>query len=181
MTRDINELLVNYKPLILTVYKKYNPIFPRMKDKEDLMSEINTIFTQLVWEYKPRRGVDFPFYIKKMLEWRTYHYVTKQIKRNDKEVIVGSLTNDKVSLGDSRDSTLLEELELIENVMSWDDDFRMGKKQKQLFISLLRDNKTVRQIAEEEGVDISTIHTRLHFLIRKIKTQQELQQERDEA
>lgn len=178
MKRDINELLRQYKPLILATYKRLHPMFKNKEDKEDLMAEINSIFTKLVWEYKPKRGVDFPYYIKRMLELRTYHFITKQLKVKNKETLVESFTNDEITFG----KELTNEEERVINMLSWDDNFNMGKKQRALFIGLLQDHKTLKQLAEEEGVDVSTLHTRLHFLIKKLKQQsaiQELLEEQD--
>lgn len=176
MKRDINELLKNYKPLILATYKRLHPMFKNREDKEDLMSEINSIFTKLVWEYNPLKGVDFPYYIKRMLELRTYHYITKQLKVKNKENLVESFTNDEITFGKEQ----IDDLENIINMLSWDDDFNMGKKQRALFIGLLRDHKSLKQLAEEEGVDVSTLHTRLHFLIKKLKQQSEIQKNMEE-
>lgn len=176
MKRDINELLQNYKPLILATYKRLHPMFNSKEDKEDLMSEINSIFTKLVWEYNPLKGVDFPYYIKRMLELRTYHYITKQLKVKNKESLVESFTNDEITFG----KELSDEHEKIINMLSWDDNFNMGKKQRALFVGLLKDHKTLKQLAEEEGVDVSTLHTRLHFLIKKLKSQQLIQEKLEE-
>jgi RNA polymerase sigma factor (sigma-70 family) len=176
MTRNINTLLANYKPLVLATYKRFHPMFKSQEDKEDLMSEINIIFTKLVWEYDSRKGVDFPYYIKRMLELRTYHYITKQLKVKNKETLVESLTNDEITF----DRYVKDDFEELINVTSWDDDFNMGKKQKSLFIGLLRDHKSLQQLADEEGVKVSTLHTRLHFLIKKLKGQTEQQKSAEE-
>jgi RNA polymerase sigma factor (sigma-70 family) len=176
MTRNINTLLSNYKPLVLATYKRFHPMFKNQEDKEDLMSEINIIFTKLVWEYDSRKGVDFPYYIKRMLELRTYHYITKQLKVKNKETLVESLTNDEITF----DKYVKDDFEELINVASWDDDFNMGKKQKSLFIGLLRDHKSLQQLADEEGVKVSTLHTRLHFLIKKLKGQTAQQKSMEE-
>jgi RNA polymerase sigma factor (sigma-70 family) len=174
--KDIVELMKKYRPLILATYKRFHPMFSKLEDKEDLMSEINSIFAKLVVEYNKRVGVDFPFYIKRMLELRTYHFITKTIKLRKNETVVEGFTNDEITFGkdcfEERD-----ELEDLINILSWDDDFSMGKKQKQLFLSILRDKRSVHSLAEEEGVNVSTIHTRLHFLVKKLRQQQELQEE----
>ena len=177
--RDIEQLLEDYRPLILRLYKRFHPMFSSHMDKEDLMSEIYAIFMKLVWEYDPRRGVDFPYYIKRMLELRTRHYIAKQLRYKNKETLVeGTFPWSEEVSSDKTDETK-EEIEKILNVMSWDDSFSLGEKQRNLFISILRDGKTVKQIAEEEGVKPSTIHTRLHFLVKKLREQRALQDERE--
>ncbi|QKE56523.1 RNA polymerase sigma factor [Bacillus phage YungSlug] len=167
--RDVNKLLEDYKPLILATYKRFHSTFKNKEDKEDLMSQIRFLFTKLVFEYDPRRGVDFPYYIKRMLELRTYHWVTKTLKQKNAEVITEGFTNDELTYGNLFDS--LEDFERIIKLQSWDDNFTLGEKQKKLFIGLLVENKTIKELAEEEGVDASIIHTRMHFLVKKLTKQ----------
>lgn len=170
--RNIEHLMEKYKPLILSVYKRLHPMLQNKGDKEDLMSQINAIFVKLVVEYDPRRGVDFPYYIKRMLELRAYHYVTKELKVKNKEVLTESFTNDEVTFGEISE----EEFEDILNLLSWDDNFTLGKKQKRLFVGLLTEHKSLRELAEEEGVDVSVLHTRMHFLSKKLRQQREEQE-----
>lgn len=174
MKKDIPQLLEQYKPLILSIYRKYHPMLSSAEDKEDLLAEIEILFSKLVMEYNPRYGVDFPYYIKRMLTLRTWHYVGKQIKTKSKEIAVEGLTNDEITF--SKDFESNDELDLLLNVLAFDDDFKIGKKQKALFVGLLKDHKTLQQLADEEGVNVSTLHTRLHFLIKKLKAQQEEQE-----
>lgn len=169
--RDIEKLMEKYKPLIFSVYKRLHPMLRDKGDKEDLMSQINMIFARLVVEYDPRRGVDFPYYIKRMLELRAYHYVTKELKVKNKEVLTESFTNDEVTYGEISD----KEFDDIINLLSWDDNFTLGKKQKRLFIGLLVEHKSLKELAEEEGVDVSVLHTRMHFLLKKLQQQRETQ------
>lgn len=178
MRKDIPALMEQYKPLMLSLYKKYHPMFSNPEDKEDLLCEIKQIFTKLVYEYDSRYGVDFPYYIKKMLTLRTWHYVSKQIKVKSKEVTVEGLTNDEITFGDIEDDS--DDLETILDVLSFDDDFKIGKKQKALFIGLLRDHRSLQDLADEEGVNVSTLHTRLHFLIKKLKSQRKIQEKLEE-
>jgi DNA-directed RNA polymerase specialized sigma24 family protein len=146
------------------------------EDKEDLMSSINAIFTKLVYEYDMRRGVDFPYYIKRMLEFRTYHYVTKQLRVKNKEV-TAQIEYDGFT---SQDYSQEDELNVILNLNSWDDNFTLGKKQKRLFIGLVVEHKSLKELAEEEGVDVAVLHTRMHFLLKKLRQQRELQRELEE-
>lgn len=174
--RDAAKLLEDYKPLILSVYKRLHPMFANKEDKEDLMAQIRSLFVKLVYEYDTRRGVDFPFYIKRMLELRSYHYVTKQLQTKNKEILTQSLTNDEVSYGHPIGRDIFED---IINVESWDDEFTLGKKQKRLFMGLVVDHKSLKEIAEEEGIDVSIVHTRMHFLLKKLKQKAKEQWERE--
>ena len=176
--RNVEALFNKYKPLILRVYKRFHPMFSNKQDKEDLLSEMRLIFYKLILEYDPSRGVDLPYYLKRMLEWRTFHYITKQLKIKNRETLVESLTYGKVNYEEDLEN--LEEIQRLIEVLSWDDDFSLGRKQKELFISILKHEKTPQQIAEEEGVDVSTIHTRFHFLLKKIEKQKQLQEKREQ-
>lgn len=171
--RDVEKLLDDYKPLILSIYRRFHPMFKTKEDKEDLMSTIRMIFTKLVFEYDLHRGVDFPYYIKRMLELRVYHYVTKTLQIENREVLTEGFTTGKVNYREDYESQ--EELEQIIDLVSWDDDFKLGKKQKRLFIGLL-ENKSLKQMAEEEGVSVSILHTRMHFLIKKLRQLREEQE-----
>lgn len=176
--RDVEKLFNDYKPLILKTYKKY---YPRLKgrDREDLLSQIKLLFYELVLQYDPSRGVDFPYYIQYMLDRRTYHYVQKQIKREYKETLIEGFTNGQINFVEDIDNG--EEFKKVENLLSWDDDFSLGTKQKDLFIKLLKEKKDIHEVAKEENVKVSTIHTRLHFLIKKLNKQREIQESLEES
>lgn len=178
--RDIDRLLEQYKPLILSIYKKRNHYFRNKQDHEDFLSQLYLIFTHLVYEYNPNRGVDFPYYIQRMMEFRAGHYIAKYNKRQSRETVIepdslqyhqDRLQQEEIErLGELVHTLLSEEMSDVLGVESWDDaGLILGKKQEQLFLGIIRDNKTPRQLADEEGVNISTIHTRIHFLTKKIR------------
>lgn len=176
--RNVEKLLHDYKPLILSLYKRFHPMFKNKEDKEDLLSTIKMLFTKLVFEFDPHRGVDFPFYIKRMLELRTWHYVTKTLQRNSREFSTEGLTNDETAFGDIQ--TICEELEEIIKLESWDDNFTLGKKQRKLFEGLLVEHKSLKALAADEGIDVSVLHTRMHFLLKKLRALAEEQRKLEE-
>lgn len=157
------KLLREYEPLIKSVSKKFNNYFKNYEDKLDLYSQIQYEFIKLVQEYNPKRGIDFPYYIKRMLNQRTYHYVTKQLKVVNSETCVEELA-DFIEAKDYFE----DDVELFEGLMSLDDNMVLGKKQRELLEKVLIEKKTMHQIAEEEGVDIKVIRLRLHFLCKKL-------------
>lgn len=174
--RDVNSLLEQYKPLIYSIYKKRNYIFKTSHDREDFLAQLKLIFTSLVYEYDPSRGVDFPFYIKRMMELRSGHYITKYVKHHKREVTietdVANYNKDRSQLDDlsTMDDFLESEMLQVLAVESWDDTgLTLGDKHRELFKGVLRDNKTLKQLAKEEGVSISTLHTRMHFLTKKLR------------
>jgi len=166
--RDVNKLFEDYKPLRLSLYKRYHPMLNDKEDKADLLSQIDNLFVRLVFEWDPRRGVDLPYYLKRMLSLRVHHYVTKTIGIKSKEVLSESFTNDLINYEEESAEDCVE-YELIEKIASWNDDFVLGKKQKKLFEGLIRDHRPLRDMAEEEGVDVSILHTRMHFLLKKLR------------
>ena len=77
---DMEVLLNKYTPLLKSIHRyfcSYSGILDQTCDIEDLYSQIQTEFIRLTKAYDPRRGVDFPGYIKFNLRHRIYYYVTK--------------------------------------------------------------------------------------------------------
>lgn len=77
---DMEVLLNKYTPLLKSIHRyfcSYSGILDQPCDIEDLYLQIQTEFIRLTKAYDPRRGVDFPGYIKFNLRHRIYYYVTK--------------------------------------------------------------------------------------------------------
>lgn len=131
-------------------------------DRQDLMSTIDFIFLQLVKEFNPNIGVDFPYYIKQMLQLRTYHYVTKYQENLNKEIY----SDEEFII---EDDSYKELLDRIVNLHSIDDEIELGEKHRQLMIGVLIERKSIKKLAEEEGVPVERLHARLYFLVKKLK------------
>lgn len=154
-------LFDKYEPLRKSMLNKFKDRMTNEADRDDLFSTINAIFIDLVNEYDPNRGVDFPYYIKRMLEFRTYHHVTKYSKNVNKE-----------SYGDEliiEDDSYEEILQRIVDLYSIDPTIQLGDKHRQLMIGVLIHRKSLKEIAEEEGVPADRIHARLYFLLKKLR------------
>lgn len=158
---DPEYLYQKYEPLRMAIYKKFKD---KMKsaDREELLSTINMIFLSLVNEYNPNRGVDFPYYIKRMLDLRTYHYVSKNLKSYNKEVY-----GEEVIVEDHSYNQLFQR---IVDLGSLDSDIVLGEKHRSLMIGIVIQGKTLKELADEEGVPADRLHARLYFLIRKLKS-----------
>ena len=143
---DQEKLLLEYQPLIKAVYKKFSSYFNNYEDKLDLFNQVQYEFSRLVSEYDPRRGVDFPFYSKRMLNQRVYHYVTKCVRVLDREVACEDTTavHEKFEV-DKR-------LEFVECMVSLDDGLPLGEKQNRLMKDILIYKKSLEEIAKEEAV-----------------------------
>jgi len=162
---DEEKLLNDYQPLIKAVCKKFNNYFTNNEDKMELYNQVLYEFNRLVVGYDPRRGVDFPCYIKRMLNQRVYHYVTKMIKK---------VINVEVKQGDIIDTVEIDpsierEFEYIECINSIDPNLTLGKKHSRLLQDVLFKKKTLEEIAQKEGVDIKIIRMRLHFLCKRLR------------
>jgi hypothetical protein len=157
------ELLIQYEPLIKTVYKKYYVYCGNAEDRLDLYSTIQLEFIQLVSEYDTRRGVDFPCYIKRMLNLRVLHYVTKCTDTYNKE----TLCEDVYATFPEGTETSYE-FDKVEAFSSLDENIVLGDKQRQLLFDVLVNNKSLELIAKDEKTDIKVIRLRLHFLCKKL-------------
>lgn len=155
-------LYTKYEPLRRATFKKFKDMMANDQDRQDLMSNIDQMFLQLVSEYDPNRGVDFPYYIKKMLDLRIYHYVSKYLDNVNKE----TYTEDELVI---QDDSFEEILQRIVDLNSVDPDLVLGEKHRNLMIGVLIERKTLKELAEEEGVPPDRLHARLYFLIKKLK------------
>jgi RNA polymerase sigma factor (sigma-70 family) len=153
-----------YEPLRMAILKKFRDRMSNNADKEDLLSTIDQIFFQLVSEYDPNRGVDFPYYIKRMLDLRTYHHVDKYLKRVNRETY-----NDDDSEFIIEDETYEEVFQRIVDLNSIDPGLELGQKHRDLMIGVLIHRKSLKELAEEEGVPVDRLHARLYFLLRKLR------------
>lgn len=158
-----DKLAEDYEPLIKTVYKRFNTYFENYNDKLDLYNQVYLEFMILVNEYDPRRGVDFPCYIKRMLNQRVYHYITKQLKTTNSETPMEDMSDFSVP-----DITSQDDFERIECLENLDTSIVLGKKQRELMEGILLRKKSLEELAEEEGVNVKTIRLRLHFLSKKL-------------
>lgn len=154
-------LFVKYEPLRKSLLNKFSNRMINHADREDLMSSIDQIFLQLVSEYDPNRGVDFPYYIKRMLDLRTYHHVTKYLKNVNKE----SYTEEEIII---EDTSVTDILQRIIDLHSIDPNIQLGDKHRKLMVGVLIERKTLKELADEEGVPPDRLHARLYFLLNKL-------------
>lgn len=173
-------LYKKYELLRKSVYKKFKDKMGSQSDREDLMGTIDQIFLQLVTEYDPNRGVDFPYYIKRMLQLRTYHHVTKYLKRINGEAPL-YFKNEEGEVLELEDTIVDEHAEeifsRITDLYSINPYIELGEKHRNLMIGLFIRKKTLQELAEEEGVPIDRLHARLYFLIKKMEAEHEIDKE----
>jgi len=164
-------LYKKYEPLRKAIFKKFKDKMANQADREDLLSTIDHIFLQLVNEYDPNRGVDFPYYIKRMLDLRTYHHVTKYLKNINRE----SYAEEDIVVPDI---SFEEVIQRIIDLNSIDPNLQLGEKHRRLMVGVLIERKTLKELAEEEGVPPDRLHARLYFLLKKLRKIHEDHKER---
>lgn len=167
---DPQYLYSKFEPLRKATYFKFKSRMSNDTDMEDLSAAIDEIFLTLVGEYNPNRGVDFPYYIKKMLDLRVYHYITNYMKNANKEVI----GDEEVLIEDEGYKELLNKLI---DLNSMNPDIVLGDKHRKLMIGVLIEGKSLKELAEEEGVPSDRLHARLYFLIKKMSKEHEKQED----
>jgi RNA polymerase sigma factor (sigma-70 family) len=165
---DPENLLKQYEPLIKTLYRQFGAYITDETTRSDLRSQIELEFLKLVTEYQPRRGVDFPFYIKKMLRFRVNHWFTRNLKVVNCEFLREPLSITSI-LETIPEESINREIEFIEALSSLDEDLVLGKRYRKMMQDILVDKKSLEKIAEEEGVDVKVIRVRLYFLCNKLK------------
>lgn len=161
---DTETLLIKYEPLIKSIFKKFHVYFNSNDDKLELYTQIQFEFIKLINEYDPRRGVDIPCFLKRMLNLRVYHYVTKCLNLKNRETNYENVY--KVVEEQSEEEEYY--FDKAEAIASLDKNLVLGVKQRKLMSDILIYNKTLNEIAKEENVDIKVIRLRLHFLCQKL-------------
>lgn len=157
-------LLKKYEPLIKSIFKKFHEYFNTNDDKLELYIQIQYEFIKLISEYDPRRGVDIPCYLKRMLNLRVYHYVIKCTNLRNRE----TYCDDIYKLVEEQVQEEEYYFDKAEAFASLDKNLNLGTKQRKLMSDILIKKKTLNEIAEEEQVDIKVIRLRLHFLCQKL-------------
>ena len=185
------KLLKDYSPLMKSIYKKFvkfNNLFYSSDDYEDLEAQIQYEFIKLCSEYNPTRGVDFPGFIKFHLQQRVYHHITKLQKTRQKETVVyerdhNGEHNDSIDFSNTEtliDDSVERDFERVEALSCLDWSAVPGKKHKWLIEAILYEDKSIEDIAREEGVSVKIVRLRLYsacnFLIEHAKKQDEEQE-----
>lgn len=167
---DTEALLVRFEPLLKSIHKhfcSFDGVFDQPDDITDLYSQIQYEFLRLRRSYDPKRGVDFPGYIKFHLQQRVYHYVTKKQKLVQNEQPVRTYGEDNedqpielenfANLVDEETEANFEKAEAIASI-PWDD---LTEEQAQLVKDILINKETVESIAKRDKVSMRSVKIRL--------------------
>lgn len=187
---DTEALLERFEPLLRSIHKKfcsYDGVFNTAEDQADLWAQIQYEFLRLRQTFDPRRGVDFPGYLKFHLQQRVYHYVTKQQKLSNMEQPIKSYSDDfeekpreienMPELVDEETPAAMERTEAIESI-PWD---RLDESQAELVREIIFNKKLVETVAKERKVSIKSVKAQLDEICELfIKIHQENEQEERE-
>lgn len=187
---DTEALLERFEPLLRSIHKKfcsYDGVFNTAEDQADLWAQIQYEFLRLRQTFDPRRGVDFPGYLKFHLQQRVYHYVTKQQKLSNLEQPIKSYSDDfeekpreienMPELVDEETPAAMERTEAIESI-PWD---RLDESQAELVMEIIFNKKLVETVAKERKVSIKSVKAQLDEICELfIKIHQENEQEERE-
>ena len=175
---DTESLLERFEPLLRSIHKKfcsYDGMFDQPDDISDLYSQIQYEFLRLRKSYDPKRGVDFPGYIKFHLQQRVYHYVTKKQKLANHEQPVKSYSEDYddkpmeleniQELIDEETEYNFEKSEALASI-PWDDI--TDPSQIELINMILYEGKTIETIAKERKVSMKFVKEQLDELCNQL-------------
>lgn len=164
---DPEYLHEKYAPLRKSIYRMHYDKFRSNADREDLEAQITQMFISLVVEYNPHLGVDFPYYIKKMLNFRTTHYVDGYVKSRSKERY--QINDESSPIYEIEDASVNELIEKIVDLNSIDPNINLGDKHRNLLIGIIIRGKSLKELALEEGVLPERLHARFYFLKKKLE------------
>lgn len=168
---DKEVLLERFSPLIQSMYRyfcSYDGMFNQAMDSQDLYSQIQSEFIELVHKYDPRRGVDFTGYIKFHLRQRVYHWVMKTQKvQNTEQVLVqydsdNSLDMDNlISYENKKDTYTEQELVRAEAIASIPWEQIHNEEHKELINEILVKRHTVEDVAKSRKISVRAVSAQL--------------------
>lgn len=167
---DTETLLERFEPLLKSIHKhfcSYDGIFDQPDDVNDLYNQIVFEFLRLRRTFDPKRGVDFPGYIKFHLQQRVYHYVTKKQKLVNNEQPVktyGENNEDQPvelenfnNLIDEDTESRFEKSEALASV-PWDD---LSEEDAELVRDILIKGETIESIAKRRKSSMKSVKQQL--------------------
>ena len=167
---DTDALLLRFEPLLKSIYRhfcSFNGVFLNQEDTADLYSQIQLEFLRLRRTFDPKRGIDFPGYIKFHLQQRVYHYVVKKQKVTNHEQLIKAYgeNNEEQTIELENYASLVDEsteddFEKIEALASipWD---KLTSDQAQLVQDILIHGETIESIAKRKKVSMKSIKQKL--------------------
>lgn len=174
---DTEMLIERFEPLLKSIHKhfcSYGGIFDQPDDVDDLYNQIVFEFLRLKRSFDPKRGVDFPGYIKFHLQQRVYHYVTKRQKLVNNEQPVktyGENNEDQLveleNFNNLVDEDTVLEFEKTEALASipWDD---LSEEDAELIRDVLFNKETIESIAKRRKTSMKSVKQHLDSVCNRL-------------
>lgn len=173
---DTETLLERFNPLIKAICKhfcSYDGMFTQPSEVEDLYNQTVLEFLNLRRSFDPKRGVDFPGFIKFHLQQKVYHWVMKQQKLSNTEQLVNdSEDNDECTAKFENTLNLVDEeteieMEKSERLASipWD---KLSNRDKSLVTMVLIEHKSLEDIAKLEKVTVKSVRRHLDMVCNRL-------------
>ena len=87
--RALDALLVQYKPLLISLVAPLRSWLVGSLDGDDLQQQANLIFIELVKEFQTPSAGDFGSYLKDKLKWRLLNYLRRERRKTLRQAILG--------------------------------------------------------------------------------------------
>lgn len=183
---DTDTLLLRFDPLLRSIHKhfcSYDGMFEQTCDQADLWSQIVYEFLRLKGQFDPKRGVDFPGYIKFHLQQRVYHYVMKQQKYSTHEQPAKAYDEDDDNFMDLENLSEMVDEDAEYNIQKaeamasvpWQD---LSAEQTELTLKILS-GKAIEEIAKEHKVTIKSVKEQFEELCEYLEFLHKLNNEKD--
>lgn len=179
---DPEYLLDRYYPLRKSVFNKFYSRFPKPEQQEELSSQIDLEFLQLIQEYDVSRGVDFPYYIGRMLNFRMWHFIEKNDKLSQREVLFEELQSNEwdkdempaySAMDNQPDPDSDRTFEVIDAMNSIEADVFDNQLHAILIKGILAEGKPIEIIAEELGMFVSELNREFSALCDNLQQRAE--------
>lgn len=175
--RDVDRLYVQYTNLRHKVYNSYKDNFSDEATQQELKSYIDEQFVKLTKEYEINGDIDFPGYIKRMLNQRVRGTFLKNKFRDNNRERLGKEENE-VELLMGYSSEIDPDVafrELVEEVFS---DVHLSDIERailNLWINTdLKDREVIIQVTSEQAVSVQAVQLAMKelriFVMAKLNT-----------
>lgn len=175
--RDVDRLYVQYTNLRHKVYNSYKDNFSDEATQQELKSYIDEQFVKLTKEYEINGDIDFPGYIKRMLDQRVRGTFLKNKFRDNNRERLGKEENE-VELLMGYSSEIDPDVafrELVEEVFS---DVHLSDIERailNLWINTdLKDREVIIQVTSEQAISVQAVQLAMKelriFVMAKLNT-----------
>jgi RNA polymerase sigma factor (sigma-70 family) len=169
--KEIEEKLIEYRGLIVSTSKRY---FIDGMTWEDNFQELSLVFIRTLKEYEKTKGTDFKtLFIRYSKQWAWYHLRKQNFAKRGKMIVYSEYNKDGLDelwidsiIDMGLDPSEIEKKErLAEDIQKFINEDKNGY----LITMITVDDKTLQEIAKEEGVSFQAISQRHIATKNKLK------------